>query len=228
MNGRLWTPHDVAVLCRMYPDAYSGTIARKLGCSVARVYSKAAKLGLAKSAEFYAREMAQQGKRLREVGSGHRFPKGHVPANKGLRRPGWASGRMAEHWFTKGSVSKRWDPDLYQVGALRLNADGYVDMKIREGSRAWKQFHRILWEDAHGPVPRGFCLIFRDGDALNIELGNLQLITRAELMRRNSVHNLPEPLRLTVLQLGRLKKRINRENRRGSQGAPVSDTGRAA
>lgn len=228
MNGHIWTPREIAVLRKMYPDAYAKDIAARLGMTVTMVYARAAKLGLAKSAAFYQRQARVDGDHLKRVGCAHRYPKGHVPANKGPRRPGFASGRMTEHWFKPGHYSKRWDPERYPVGALRLNADGYVDMKVREGLRAWKQFHRILWEDAHGPIQRGLCLVFKDRDPLNIELTNLQLITRAENMRRNSIHNLPAALKAAVLQLGRLKRRINRENRRGSAGSLVRDPARPA
>lgn len=228
MNGKPWTPREIAILRKMYPDAYGKDIARRLGTSVCRVYSKAASLGLSKSAAFYARQHVNEAARLRQHGCAHRFQKGLVPANKGMRRPGFAPGRMAETQFKKGHFPFNRDPDFHVIGALRVNADGYIDMRVsfEPGSRGWRGLHLILWEDVHGPIPAGHCLIFKDGDALNVELENLELITRAENMRRNSIHNLPEPLHSAILQLGRLKRRINRENRRGPAGAPVRDAAR--
>lgn len=225
-----WSARDIAILRRMYPDSYGKDIARKLGCAVSRVYAKAATLGLAKSAAFYARQHLNEGKRLNKVGCAHRFPKGHVPANKGLRRPGWHAGRMQETQFKKGQFPFSRDPDFYVIGALRVNADGYIDMRtsFAAGACGWRALHRILWEDAHGPVPPGHYIVFSNGDRLDVELANLELISYAENMRRNSIRNLPEPLRLTILQLGRLKRRINRENRRRLAGTPVRDAARSA
>jgi hypothetical protein len=58
-------------------------------------------------------------------------------------------------------------------------------------------------------VPRGHCLAFKDGEKLNVCLENLELITRAQNMRRNTIHNLPAPLKQTIHALGQLKRRIN-------------------
>jgi hypothetical protein len=56
-------------------------------------------------------------------------------------------------------------------------------------------------------------LTFRDGDKTNLSIENLELITRAELMRRNSIHNYgPE-----IAQLGQLKGALLRQIRRKSK-----------
>jgi HNH endonuclease len=50
-------------------------------------------------------------------------------------------------------------------------------------------------------------LVFRDGDKANMALDNLELVTRAELMRRNSVHrNHPQ-----IVELLRLRAVITRK-----------------
>ncbi len=217
MNGRPWTKRELAILRRMYPDAYGKDIARQLGRSRTSVYGKAGQLGLTKSAAFYARQHIDEGTRLQRAGCAHRFPKGHVPANKGLRRPGWHRGRMRETQFKKGQWPINKDPGFYVIGALRVNADGYIDMRISfdPGARGWRGLHLILWEDVHGAIPPGHCLIFRNGDKLDVELDNLELITRAENMRRNSIHNLPAPLKSAIQVLGQLRRRVN--ERRGKQ-----------
>lgn len=213
MNRRLWTPAELALVRELYPHVKTEKIAERLGNgrTTAKVYAIAKKLGLKKSAEFLASPDASRLRRGDNIGAPYRFPPGHVPANKGLRRPGYAPGRMAETQFKKGQ--KPWTY-RYEVGDLRLNADGYVDMKISDtakGAMAWRALHTILWEDKHGPVPPGHAVAFVDGDKLNVWYDNLTLITRAELCRRNSVHNLPPALKETVYALGRLHRRIRRE-----------------
>src|SRR6266571_223899 len=99
-----------------------------------------------------------------------------------------------------------------------LDLHGYIDMKIKEGLRAWRQLHYILWEEAHGPVPKGHCLRFKDGDRLNVELKNLRLISRRQNMARNTIYNLPEPLVKTIMLLGQLNRRIReKQDRRSAQ-----------
>lgn len=221
MTRKPWIPAEIVQLCALYPDISTKRVAARMNRSISSIDGMAGILGLRKSVQYLASPAAFRFRRGYHAGWEYRFPKGHVPANKGLRRPGWAPGRMAETQFKKGNRSKRWNQEDYPVGVLRLNSYGWVDMKIKEGPRAWHAFHAVLWEDAHGPVPKGFVLRFRDRDRLNIDLDNLELISRAENMRRNSIHNLPAPLRDTIQLLGQLKRRINERQDRGSARAPI-------
>ena len=45
---------------------------------------------------------------------------------------------------------------------------------------------------------------------------NDELITRAELCRRNSIHNLPAPLKQTIQLLGALKRQIRKRDHAGN------------
>src|SRR5574337_346371 len=92
----LWTPAEDAVLRARYADEQTEAIARDLGLGIGRVYQRARKLGLAKSAAFYASDKSKRIQRGKQNPAmiASRFPKGHVPANKGMRRPGPA-GRLA-------------------------------------------------------------------------------------------------------------------------------------
>lgn len=40
--------------------------------------------------------------------------------------------------------------------------------------------HRRVWMDANGPIPKGHIVHHRDGNRLNNDLSNLQLLTRAK------------------------------------------------
>lgn len=210
----------------LYPDATTAQIMRALERSQPAIYARAIKLGLKKSAAVHA-DATKSGRftKLTQSGILYRFQKGHVPANKGLRRPGWAPGRMAETQFKKGGFPANRDPDFYVIGALRVNTDGYIDMRISfdRGTKGWRGLHRILWEDAHGPIPKSHCLRFKDSDPLNVELNNLVLITRAENCRANSIHNLPAPLRNAIQLLGQLKRRIHEKQDRRLTQSPVRD-----
>lgn len=216
---RRWSDADLVQLCALYPDAPTKQLARKLNRSVTSVYATARKLGIVKSAAYLASPAACRLRRGDNIGAACRFQKGHVPANKGLRRPGWAPGRMAETQFKKGGFPVNRDPDFYVLGALRINTDGYIDMRVSfaPGALGWRMLHLVLWEDAHGPIPKGYCLRFKDGDQLNVELANLELISRADNMRRNSVHNLPPELKQSVQLLDALKRAINRRQRNEKQ-----------
>lgn len=107
-----------------------------------------------------------------------RFEKGHVPANKG--RKGYVAPGAEKGWFQNGG--QPWN--TMPVGTILKKQDGYLYKKIndRPGDwrHNWKQLHLILWEEAHGPIPKGCLVIFKDGDRQNCVLENLTLITQAE------------------------------------------------
>lgn len=229
----LWTAEKVALLREIYPHTRSSRVAEMLGFTISRVYAKANKLGLRKSTEYLASADACRLRRGDNLGAAYRYPKGHVPANKGLRRPGWHAGRMHEHWFKKGTLPHTSHPDFYVLGALRVNADGYIDMRIsfEHGALGWRALHRILWEDAHGPIPKGFVVTFINGDKLDVELANLQLLSLADNARRNirAYHAMPCELRGVIQTLGRLKKGIsNREKQNRGPARPSVRNARGA
>jgi hypothetical protein len=96
MNRKPWTAKEIELVRDLYPEVPTKLIAERLGRSVEKVYARAAKLGLHKSAEYLASPDACRLRRGDKVGLACRFQPGHAPANKGLRMPGWAPGRMAE------------------------------------------------------------------------------------------------------------------------------------
>ena len=213
---RLWSKADDAALRRTYPHAPTAAIARQLRRTYHAICGRASQLGLHKSAAYLASPHACRLRRGDNVGARFRFPKGHVPANKGLRRPGWSAGRMRETQFKPGHRSN-WMP----IGSTRL-VDGYVYVKIADVPHVswtvnWRALHILNWERVHGPMPAGHCLWFTDGNRLHVDVANLELHTRAENMARNSVHNLPEPLAKTIQLLGALTRQIRRRTRDAEQ-----------
>lgn len=210
MTRRPWTAAELRQLVARYPHEPTARLAIELGRCVSSIYTKAFTLGLHKTAEYLDSPAACRLRRGDNVGRAFRYQKGHVPANKGLRRPGWGPGRMRETQFKPGQCPPNRDPEFYVLGALRVNADGYIDMRVSfdKGARGWRALHRILWEDAHGPVPNGYALCFKNGERLDVELANLELVHRADLLRRNSVQNLPPALRSAIQLLGHVKRRI--------------------
>ena len=52
-------------------------------------------------------------------------------------------------------------------------------VKVAEPN-VWRERYRVVWEQAHGPAPRGMVIHHIDHDPLNDDIGNLMLMTRAE------------------------------------------------
>ena len=113
--------------------------------------------------------------------TGH-FPKGHIPQNKGVKRGSF--GRMKETQFKKGPRPELRTP----LGTIKERADGYIWKKVNNDlpyHKRWKQVHRIKWEKAHGPIPKGKKLIFLDGNHKNTNLENLALVSLRENLEMN-------------------------------------------
>lgn len=218
MNGRSWSPSDVALVRELYPHKPSAAIAKQIGRPLTSVYQLAHKLGLHKSEVYLASADACRLRRGDNVGAAFRYPPGHVPANKGLRRPGYSPGRMAETQFKKGEPTNWWP-----VGSTRL-VDGYVYRKVSDirnvaWTRNWLPENRLVWEAANGPIPEGYALQFLNRDRTDTRLENLALISRADLCRLNSIHNLPPEIKGAITALGALKRRIRRSEKQDRRSA---------
>lgn len=110
------------------------------------------------------------------------FKKGHTPVNKGTKGLYNVGGNKTS--FKPGQKAKNWKP----VGSERVDRDGYILIKIRDDGiyqERWRPKHKVLWEEANGPLPKGHCLIFLDSNKQNVSLDNLLLITRQQLVRMN-------------------------------------------
>jgi hypothetical protein len=211
-------------LTALYAAHSTKEVAQELDRSVSAIYGMAASLGLQKSLEWLASEAS--GRLLkgqtRRGTERTQFQKGHVPANKGLRRPGWHAGRMQETQFKKGDRSgiaaKNWRP----IGTILPDAEGYLRIKVREAvhgkeptgfgnTKVWPLYGRYVWEQHKGPIPPKHLVLFKDGDRSRCVIENLELLSMADNARRNSMWNRLPPELARVIQLnGALKRQIRR------------------
>lgn len=227
-NRKVWTKAEDRTLRKRFPHEPTKAIARDFGCAPQQVSQRASKLGLHKTEAYLASEAHKAP--LRENGRTNLavknagFKKGHVPANKGLRRPGWAPGRMAETQFKKGertgAAHRNWVPigtekyDPKRGNIVRKFTD---DPAIYPAGR-WKPVARIVWEEAHGPIPADCVVRFKKGMktlvSAEITLDRLELVTLAENLSRNSHHNnYPKEISLAIHAKGVLRRAINKANR---------------
>jgi len=214
---RRWTADADAILRARYARERTSAIAAALGRSLSATFKRAETLGLAKAPEYIAAFWAESGRRAVVAGARTRFQPGMVPANKGLRRPGWGHGRMRETQFRPGE-RRGVAAQLYKpIGTERISKDGYRQRKVNDDlplQARWRFVHLIVWEAANGPLPKGYAIAFRNGDRRDTRIENLECITRVELMARNTVHNLPAPLAGAVQLLGCITRQINRRARK--------------
>ena len=116
-------------------------------------------------------------------------------ANGSSERRFWASDesqqRMAKGQFKPGQVRDD-NPNGRKnkpIGHEKVYADGYVWIITEHGR---KQKHRVVWEQAHGPIPPDHCVKFKDGNRTNCSLDNLYLVSRADPARETRAALSPE------------------------------------
>jgi hypothetical protein len=117
-----------------------------------------------------------------------RFKKGNVPVNP------FQKGKSASE---KTQFKKGGKPGNFrEVGSTRINADGYTEVKILNPN-IWAQQHILIWEENKGKIPPGHVLIFADGNKRNLDISNLLLITRKQLLIMNQNKLIKNDIELT-------------------------------
>lgn len=195
-------------LAAHYADHGTDQVARQLGRTTYAVYRVAQRMGLKKSAAYLATEASGRMRPGDTRGAASRFTKGQASHNKGRKLSPEQYARMAPTMFRKGHMPHTTKVDGHI--SLRRDAHGREYLWVRTGLGRWKHLHRHLWEAAHGPVPAGHVVTFKDGDRANCVLANLEMVTSAERMRRTTIMNLPKDLRHAIWALGRLRKTLEK------------------
>lgn len=139
------------------------------------------------------------------------YAKGHTPWNAGTKGQGLTGANSGS--FKKGSVP----PNRRRLGSHRIDSkDGYILIKVAETDphtgvpTRYKCKHVHVWEQHNGPVPEGHVVVFRNGIKQDTYIENLECISRAENMKRNTIHNLPKELADVCRLRGVLNRHINK------------------
>ena len=201
-----WTAEQLDFLQRHYADHKTAWIAEQIGHPMRGVYQKAKAIGLRKSHSFLATEASGRLQRADHRGRTTQFKPGTIPWNKG--KPFESGGRSAETRFKTGQKPHTWNP----IGHERVSRDGYLQRKMTDTGitrRDYVYLHRLVWLDAGRDIPPGHAICFKDGDKRNFALDNLELVSRADLMRRNTRHNLPKEINDLIQLRCAISRRIS-------------------
>ena len=205
MGAKHWTAEDESVLRACYPHWRNTSLAQIFGRPAKAIGLKARKMGLKKSPDLKAGQ----------------FQPGHATWNAGKKGSTGLHPNCRATQFRPKHVSGQAAFNLRPIGAHLLNKDGTVLRKVAStGNRRndWRPVHALVWESVHGPVPKGSIVVFKPGaktadpDVIRVE--HLELITRAENMRRNSYHNkYPKDVALLIQLRGALNRKINNRSK---------------
>lgn len=225
---RRWTKAEDKFIRDRYPNERAASLAPFLGRSIPAIHGRAKILGVEKSETFWKSDASGRIPTGNPdgIGKSGRFPKGHAPANKGLRRPGWHRGRMRETQFTKGHKRNQWKE--IPLGGYRLETKQRIWLvKVRMDGPSqyrWKPLARLVWERERGPIPKGYVVRIRGWDTKGPEspeavtIDRLECLSMADNLRQNSIYRFPEPIVKAIKAKGYLSRAINKATGRTRNG----------
>jgi hypothetical protein len=127
---------------------------------------------------------------------------GSVATRSGPGFVPWNKGKRDEYRLSHGAP----------LGTLRKKM-GYWQRKVSMDGpwmTRWQWVHVLMWESAHGAVPDGYLVTFKNGDGDDIALDNLVLLSKADNLARQSAHTFgPELFRLMQLR-GAITRQLNK------------------
>jgi len=199
-----WPPEEIEILTKRYPHEKTAIIAADLQKPLKNVFRMAETLGLSKTKEYMDSPDAYLFRRKNQFGNnGSRFQKGHRPFHKG-DLPG-----MKATQFKKGHLPHNQKP----IGTTRYRK-GYLQVKLfldKGKHNDYVYVHYLVWELHRGAIPYKHYLIFKDSNKENITIENLEAVSYADLLAKNSIHNLPEDLKEIIHLRAAVTRAINRK-----------------
>lgn len=196
-HRKYWMPEQEEIVRKHYADSTHQQMDDLLNGAfdIRQIHHKAKNMGIRKSQAY---------RELHGIDEKGRKRARATPWNKGTHFR--AGGLSNMHRFKLGNIP----PNHRLVWSTRINVDGCIEIKIEEGIRKWKLMHHQVWKQHHGSYPpRGTALIFRDGNKQNCDIDNLELLTRKQLMERNTIHQYPEEIKQLIRLKAKLTRRIN-------------------
>jgi hypothetical protein len=140
------------------------------------------------------------------------FQKGYTPFNKGEKQEKWMSAegiKICENTqLKKGCIPWHAKKEIEIVKWQRAGGKPYLVIYFK--SKKWFYLHRYIWEQQNGEIPKGFKLAFKDGNTLNCNIENLEVISCAELMQHNSGKRFGPDLYRIIRLRGALNRKINK------------------
>ena len=221
-----WQDHQLALLKEYYPHETAAQVAVLTDKNLLQVYRKAAQLGLKKSEAF--KNSQKSGRVLKgkmsEAMKATQFKPGQVSWNKGKKGLPPLSPQTT---FKKGNQPANTLPiGSYRIVTDSSNGRKTLELKINDlpgrASIRWKPYHRLVWEQAHGPIPEKMVIRFKvqppplDPEQITVDI--LEMVSQADNRRMNSLWEvMPKELAQLSQLRGALNRKINSTRRKNAK-----------
>jgi len=209
VRRRPWSPDDLEILKKHCDLETNAELAARLGRTVQAIKTKlnetrfrnGAPEGIATPPPFWSAEESRQ---LLELYS-------TLPALEVAKRLHRSTGSIRERLKTiRVQQSKRGlhvrKKFTHPVGHRAWDTHGTMWQKVSlTGPRhqRWRHAHEMIWEEANGPIPDGYVVVFKNNDRSIVALDNLELITLSEKWYRR--RHVGEPPEITAISFPLLK-----------------------
>ena len=198
------------IIRERFPHERTQDIADDLGLTYSQVANRAFTMGLRKSETFKQSDLSGRANLIRG-GIAHRFKKGHKPYNKGTKMNADLYEKCKPTMFKKGNRPHNWKPDGSIVERADKTGKIYLYYKVKDSH--WILYHHKIWKDAHGDVPNGCVIRFKDGNSLNCVIENLEIISMIDNMEKNTIQRFPSELQQVIKLKSKLIKKINKNGK---------------
>lgn len=203
----IWSQKNINLLLELYPNTNNKEIAAIMKISYSSVVNKAYYMRLKKSKEYLSSLPTEQ---LKIKGAKFHFKIGASPVNKGkkwkdfMSKEGMRNSRKTT--FKKGNVPHNTKKD--NEISIRKDKGGRIYKFIRIKSGKWIPLHVHNWQKQYGSIPKGKIVVFKNKNTDDCSVDKLELITKEENMRRNTIQRYPEEIKSTIKLISKLKKTI--------------------
>ena len=200
MKRRPYTQQEIDYIKEHYPTTLNRDICIALGRTEGSIGSVSLRLGLKKD-KVYLQKL-----KTGEIGNSAKtmFTKGNASWNKGLK----GLTNKSSTKFKKGHIphnAKESDGAI----SIRKDKNGTCYRFIRVALGKWYHYGRWVWEEKNGKIPKGMCLWHIDRDSLNDNIENLEVITRRDNIKRNSIVNYTHEQRSILKIISKINKKVS-------------------
>ena len=197
------TDQQVEIIIRDYLNKPVKRIADEIGSNHGTIMRKLKSLGLEIPKEIIEKR--------KQAGL---FKKGSTPFNKGKKMTEYLSEEAIKNnlktRFKKGQKPKQTKKSFEEVIRNEKGTQYYYIKSPVDNMMVPKQ--RWLWEkETKTKIPKGYNIVFKDGNALNCVIENLECISNKELMERNTIHQYPAEIKRTLHLTKKIKDKIKRK-----------------
>lgn len=205
MGAKPWTDAMINELISRYQNETANSIAKHLGKTKDSVEGKAKNLGLYKGRKSWNTEQSN------ELARRYPHETNEAIALSTGRTANAVRGRAIRMKLRKTKEFIYNSRSGMSIGTEVIEG-GYLFIKITNfgGKSDWRQKHLLIWEEKNGPVPPDHIVLFIDGNKSNIEINNLECISRADNLKRNSANRFPMDLLKVIHLKSELTRKINR------------------